>query len=211
MPTTWLEVRLPPFFYHFLSAHRRLLSFSQLWSSAVSLPRPPFHLLSLDLSSSPFLAGIPYPNSQSAELKERMAYLKATAQPGRLTNGPDPGQVLCTFIPPSFLPSPDDLHSSCRPKPRLPSRQPIHRCASPFPRILASCSRLFSVAGRAIRNARDWASIILLDDRYTQPSKRAQLPAWLGKDVQTPASFGALIAGLAKFSRTRRTAAAAVV
>lgn len=43
----------------------------------------------------PLLAGIPYPNSQSAELKERMSYLKTTAPAGRPSGLPDPGQVLC--------------------------------------------------------------------------------------------------------------------
>ncbi|GJN89219.1 hypothetical protein Rhopal_002198-T1 [Rhodotorula paludigena] len=61
--------------------------------------------------------------------------------------------------------------------------------------------------GRAIRNARDWASIILLDERYTQASKKAQLPQWLGSNVQSPATFGALIQGLAKFNRARRATA----
>jgi chromosome transmission fidelity protein 1 len=42
-------------------------------------------------------AGIPYPNSQSAELKERMTYLKTTAAPGRPAGSPDAGQVLCAF------------------------------------------------------------------------------------------------------------------
>ncbi|CEQ40378.1 SPOSA6832_02011 [Sporobolomyces salmonicolor] len=87
--------------------------------------------------------GIPYPNAASAELKERMAYLKSTALTGR-------------------------------------------------------------PAGRAIRNSRDWASIILLDDRYNQPSKKAQLPAWLGSNVQSPATFGALMQGLAAFNRVRK-------
>ncbi|GAA5984350.1 hypothetical protein JCM11641_006192 [Rhodosporidiobolus odoratus] len=111
--------------------------------------------------------GIPYPNSQSAELKERMAYLKATAPAGRSSALPDPGQVLYQNLA--------------------------------FRAVNQSI-------GRAIRNARDWASIILLDDRYTQTSKRSQLPAWLGQDVQCPATFGALVGGLAKFNRVRRAA-----
>ncbi|GAA6027355.1 hypothetical protein JCM8097_002622 [Rhodosporidiobolus ruineniae] len=111
--------------------------------------------------------GIPYPNSQSAELKERMAYLKSTARPDRPAGLPDPGQVLYQNLA--------------------------------FRAVNQSI-------GRAIRNARDWASIILLDDRYTQPSKKAQLPAWLGKDVQSPPTFGALVSGLVKFNKARRAA-----
>ncbi|BGP16056.1 hypothetical protein JCM10213_006808 [Rhodosporidiobolus nylandii] len=123
-----------------------------------------------DMARAVVVCGIPYPNSQSAELKERMAYLKATAPAGRPANAPDPGQVLYQNLA--------------------------------FRAVNQSI-------GRAIRNARDWASIILLDDRYTQPSKKAQLPAWLGKDVQCPPTFGALVAGLVKFNKARRAAAVA--
>ncbi|GAA5857522.1 hypothetical protein JCM8547_009318 [Rhodosporidiobolus lusitaniae] len=122
-----------------------------------------------DMARAVIVCGIPYPNSQSAELKERMAYLKATVPPDRPAGAPDPGQALYQNLA--------------------------------FRAVNQSI-------GRAIRNARDWASIILLDDRYTQPSKKAQLPSWLGKDIQAPPTFGALIAALAKFNKVRRAAAA---
>ncbi|KPV75443.1 uncharacterized protein RHOBADRAFT_14367 [Rhodotorula graminis WP1] len=111
--------------------------------------------------------GIPYPNSQSAELKERMAYLKSAGQARRVAGAPDAGQVLYQNLA--------------------------------FRAVNQSI-------GRAIRSARDWASIILLDERYAQPAKKAQLPHWLGDDVQSPPTFGALIQGVARFSRERRTA-----
>lgn len=41
--------------------------------------------------------GIPYPNAQSTELKERMAYLKATSSSAS-NSGQDAGQVLCKWI-----------------------------------------------------------------------------------------------------------------
>ncbi|GAA6048272.1 hypothetical protein JCM3770_006514 [Rhodotorula araucariae] len=121
-----------------------------------------------DMARAVVVCGIPYPNSQSAELKERMAYLKASGPVRRAPGSPDPGQVLYQNLA--------------------------------FRAVNQSI-------GRAIRNARDWASIILLDERYTQPSKKAQLPGWLGSNVQSPATFGALIQGLAQFSRARRAAA----
>ncbi|KAK4047703.1 ATP-dependent DNA helicase chl1 [Microbotryomycetes sp. JL201] len=90
--------------------------------------------------------GIPYPNSQSVELKERMAYLRATGS----KTGIDPGQV--------------------------------------FYNNLAFRAVNQSI-GRAIRNVNDWAAIILLDERYTHPSKRSQLPSWLvGRHPSTPTS-----------------------
>ena len=63
-----------------------------------------------------------------------------------------------------------------------------------------------SSTGRAIRNARDWAAITLLDERYQQPSKRAQLPGWLGSGVENPQTFGALMKSLSGFIRTRKIA-----
>ncbi|GAA5942149.1 hypothetical protein JCM3775_007413, partial [Rhodotorula graminis] len=120
-----------------------------------------------DMARAVVVCGIPYPNSQSAELKERMAYLKSAGQARRAAGAPDAGQVLYQNLA--------------------------------FRAVNQSI-------GRAIRNARDWASIILLDERYAQPAKKAQLPHWLGDDVQSPPTFGALIQGVARFSRERRTA-----
>ena len=57
--------------------------------------------------------------------------------------------------------------------------------------------------GRAIRHQNDWASIILLDARYAVPSAQAKLPAWLGSDVERPASFGSFVGSLAKFVKRR--------
>ncbi|TNY22679.1 helicase C-terminal domain-containing protein [Rhodotorula diobovata] len=122
-----------------------------------------------DMARAVVVCGIPYPNSQSAELKERMAYLKNAGPGSRPAGAPDAGQVLYQNLA--------------------------------FRAVNQSI-------GRAIRNARDWASIILLDERYTQPAKKAQLPRWLGDDVQSPATFGALIQGVAQFSRARRAAQA---
>ncbi|CDR46824.1 RHTO0S13e02278g1_1 [Rhodotorula toruloides] len=120
-----------------------------------------------DMARCVVVCGIPYPNSQSAELKERMHYLKTSAPPGRPSGSPDPGQVLYQNL--AF-------------------------------RVVNQS------IGRAIRNARDWASIVLLDERYTQPSKKAQLPAWLDSGVQSPPTFGALVQDLARFNRKMRAA-----
>lgn len=51
--------------------------------------------------------------------------------------------------------------------------------------------------------------MILLDERYSQPSKLAQLPAWLAGNVRTPATFGALVQTLAKFNRSMKMPAIA--
>ncbi|GAA5980280.1 hypothetical protein JCM5350_000898 [Sporobolomyces pararoseus] len=116
-----------------------------------------------DMARAVVVCGIPYPNAASAELKERMNYLKSTSNP----NGSlDAGQVLYQNLA--------------------------------FRAVNQSI-------GRAIRNSRDWASIILLDARYTQQSKKNQLPKWLGSNVQSPATFGALVQGLVAFNKIRKS------
>ncbi|XP_004616973.2 ATP-dependent DNA helicase DDX11 [Sorex araneus] len=68
--------------------------------------------------------------------------------------------------------------------------------------------------GRAIRHQKDFASIVLLDQRYGRPSVLAKLPAWIRERVEVMGSFGRALASLRKFHREkagppepRRTAA----
>ncbi|ORY92941.1 helicase C-terminal domain-domain-containing protein [Leucosporidium creatinivorum] len=121
-----------------------------------------------DMARAVIICGIPYPNSNSTELKERMAYLKSTpASVSRPSSAPDAGQVLYQNLA--------------------------------FRAVNQSI-------GRAIRNARDWAAIILLDERYQQSSKKAQLPGWLGSNVESPQAFGGLMKSLSGFVRRRKAA-----
>ncbi|KAM7116593.1 ATP-dependent DNA helicase DDX11 [Molossus nigricans] len=53
--------------------------------------------------------------------------------------------------------------------------------------------------GRAIRHQRDFASIVLLDQRYARPPVLAKLPAWIRDHVQVKATFGSAFAALRKF------------
>ncbi|XP_021100925.1 ATP-dependent DNA helicase DDX11 isoform X2 [Heterocephalus glaber] len=52
--------------------------------------------------------------------------------------------------------------------------------------------------GRAIRHQRDFASIVLLDQRYARPPVLAKLPAWIRDRVEVKATFGAAFAALRK-------------
>lgn len=74
----------------------------------------------------------------------------------------------------------------------------LDRCLDRMLTVTVVCT------GRAIRNSQDWAAIILLDARYTQQSKKSQLPKWLGSNVQSPATFGGLLQGLVAFNKARR-------
>ncbi|TKC47720.1 hypothetical protein EI555_016410 [Monodon monoceros] len=52
--------------------------------------------------------------------------------------------------------------------------------------------------GRAIRHQKDFASIVLLDQRYARPPILAKLPAWIRDRVQVKATFGPAFAALRK-------------
>uniref|UniRef100_A0A8C0WM15 ATP-dependent DNA helicase DDX11 n=1 Tax=Castor canadensis TaxID=51338 RepID=A0A8C0WM15_CASCN len=57
--------------------------------------------------------------------------------------------------------------------------------------------------GRAIRHQRDFASIVLLDQRYARPSVLTKLPAWIRDRVEVKATFGSAFAAMRKFHRQK--------
>ncbi|KAJ7163289.1 helicase C-terminal domain-containing protein [Mycena filopes] len=58
--------------------------------------------------------------------------------------------------------------------------------------------------GRAIRHRGDWASLILLDQRYGSPSIRAKLPKWIGGSVTVADGFGQVIRELGSFYKSKK-------
>ncbi|XP_069848985.1 putative ATP-dependent DNA helicase DDX11-like protein 8 [Dipodomys merriami] len=61
--------------------------------------------------------------------------------------------------------------------------------------------------GRAIRHQRDFASIVLLDQRYARPPVLAKLPAWIRARLEVKATFGPAFAAVRKFHREKLGAA----
>ncbi|KAG7401622.1 ATP-dependent DNA helicase chl1 [Phytophthora boehmeriae] len=58
--------------------------------------------------------------------------------------------------------------------------------------------------GRAIRHQKDYASILLVDQRYSNPQVRKRLPEWIQKRVQPPSqSFGQAYSQLVQFYRAK--------
>lgn len=54
--------------------------------------------------------------------------------------------------------------------------------------------------GRAIRHARDYAAILLVDHRYaTRHAVARKLPGWIATELQHPTSFGGTVATLSQF------------
>ena len=57
--------------------------------------------------------------------------------------------------------------------------------------------------GRSIRHANDYATIVLLDRRFTRDNVIAQLPAWIGRSVVRPPHFSAVLEDLHQFYRKK--------
>ncbi len=55
--------------------------------------------------------------------------------------------------------------------------------------------------GRAIRHVKDFACVVLLDARYTDPECKVGPPAWMKQSVSIQSTFGAAIAEMGKFFR----------
>lgn len=57
--------------------------------------------------------------------------------------------------------------------------------------------------GRAIRHKNDYATLILVDNRYASPRIRAKLPTWIGKEAVVPNNFGEVVREISGFFRTK--------
>ncbi|XP_006462645.1 histidine phosphotransfer protein [Agaricus bisporus var. bisporus H97] len=58
--------------------------------------------------------------------------------------------------------------------------------------------------GRAIRHKGDWASLILLDQRYASSAIRMKLPQWIGGRLFIPDGFGQVMRQLGQFYNEKR-------
>lgn len=58
--------------------------------------------------------------------------------------------------------------------------------------------------GRAIRHANDYATILLVDRRYSTQRIRSKLPKWIGDDVVVPNDWATAARGIAGFFREKR-------
>ncbi len=101
--------------------------------------------------------GLPYPNPNDLELKEKMNYLNAR-QKG---SGTDYYDDLCM-------------------------------------------KAVNQSIGRSIRHANDYASILLLDQRYSRPNIQAKLPSWIRSRLVACDSFGPAFAQVAKFFKAKQ-------
>ena len=76
-----------------------------------------------------------------------------------------------------------------------------HRCEAVLQ--LGSSLSLAS-EGRAIRHQGDWASLVLVDTRYSLPRIRDKLPTWISSGVKVTGTFGATMKTLGEFYKSKR-------
>ncbi|XP_041072361.1 ATP-dependent DNA helicase DDX11 [Carcharodon carcharias] len=116
-----------------------------------------------DLGRCVVMVGMPFPNVNSPELQEKMAYLDKILPK---TDGKNPGKLLVENL----------------------------------------CMKAVNQSiGRAIRHREDYATIVLLDHRYTRPNILSKLPTWIRGRTQVEASFGPTLKAIGKFFRDKKT------
>ncbi len=111
-----------------------------------------------DLGRCVVMVGLPFPNSKSPELKEKMQFLDQSV-------GKDAGKEYY-----------EDL-----------------------------CMKAVNQSiGRAIRHRGDYASILLVDQRYQKPSIQKKLPGWIRDQVVAPEKFPQALVAIKDFFRAKQ-------
>lgn len=104
------------------------------------------------------VVGLPYPDKNSPELKEKIAFLEQRGGNGGRTRGNEYYENICM-------------------------------------------KAVNQSVGRAIRHSKDYAAIILADERYSRANIRAKLPTWIQSSLNQEASIGKTIGMLRQFFR----------
>lgn len=58
--------------------------------------------------------------------------------------------------------------------------------------------------GRAIRHINDYATVLLIDERYQQDRIQKKLPNWIRTSLKAPANFGGVQSSLVRFFREKK-------
>jgi len=122
-----------------------------------------------DLARAVVVIGLPFANSGSRELQERMRFVKeraaASTKSGKVGGGRDAGIELYENM----------------------------------------CMKAVNQSiGRAIRHQNDWASLILIDQRYSTPRIQSKLPQWIRGSVSIAHTWGQGLRELGAFYRLKK-------
>jgi Helicase C-terminal domain len=137
-----------------------------------------------DLARLVAVVGLPFPNANDPELKERMAYLDSTAGKNSFTGAG--GGSLNSNGSSSSSPGQEYYENLCM-------------------------RAVNQSIGRAIRHSKDYATIALLDARYSTPRIRSKLPKWINSRVVQCSTWQPVvpqIQGFFRYHRERQVAAA---
>ncbi|GBE87470.1 ATP-dependent DNA helicase CHL1 [Sparassis crispa] len=129
-----------------------------------------------DLARAVIIIGLPFANLASPELRERMNYVNRLEQ--RRSGGGGVGAHV--KAPNGAKDAATELYENM--------------CMNAVNQSI----------GRAIRHRGDWASLVLVDSRYTSPRIRNKLPNWIGKNTIVTDGFGQAMKEMGKFYRSRR-------
>ena len=149
-----------------------------------------------DLARAVVIVGLPFPNLGSPELRERMKYVKTleeksgrSREAGKKDAAVELYENMCmNAVNQSIGGSLSSLMDG------------VERWTYGWDSLTDYVCNL----GRAIRHRNDWASLLLLDRRYSTPSIRSKLPKWIGKKLVVNEAFGQTIKDLAAFNAQRR-------
>lgn len=142
-----------------------------------------------DLARGVVIIGLPFANLGSPELRERLKYVKNL-----------------------------ELQRGISPKERgqkdAAAELYENMCMNAVNQSIGEYRFLFSILsltrlsdkfkGRAIRHRGDWASLLLVDRRYSTPSIRNKLPKWIGNKVVITEGFGQTVKEMGTFFRSKR-------
>lgn len=143
-----------------------------------------------DLARAVVVIGLPFPNKNSPELQGRMRYaneVELRSGVKSLTSGKDAAtemyENMCMNAVNQSIGG--RLFDGC-----IFGKLTQRRCA---------------LQGRAIRHRGDWASLVLIDRRFTSAAIRGKLPRWLrDNNVAVCDTFGQAMKHLGTFYREKR-------
>jgi len=137
-----------------------------------------------DLARAVVVIGLPFPNKNSPELQERMRYANQIASRSEIRR-PAGGKDAATEM----------YENMCMNAVNQSIGEPM---------VVSLGNLLSDVKGRAIRHRGDWASLVLIDRRFTSTAIRGKLPRWLEDNMTVCDTFGQAVKHLGTFYREKR-------
>lgn len=133
-----------------------------------------------DLGRCVVVVGLPFPNKTNPELVEKIKHCDDVLRPGA---GNEYYENICM--------------------------KAVNQCIG---KVIFSAQRFaffhekcFGISGRAVRHINDYASVILLDERYASERTSKKLPGWIRRSLKEASNFGMVQTFLVKFFREKRT------